>query len=181
MKISINLLPVEPEVEVRKLQQKKVIFASEIVLVSFLVLNLVLFGFYWFLNKSTADTLASIKAEETKISSLQPQEKLYRALTAKLFFLASLWQKKVWPEEIINFSQNLVIPEVSLAKITVKQDGMTTLALNAKNSDGLENFLNVVAEKDKTGQIKLVKILSTERNKENGYDFVLSFKFVGVK
>jgi len=181
MKIFVNLLPEEPGAEERKAREKKVIFISEIVVAIFLFFNLVLFGFYLFITKSSADARAAIKQEKEQISSAQEKEKLYRALFTKLTFLATLWEKKVKPEEIINFSQSLLVPEVSMKKISVEEDGTATVSLSSKNSDGLENFLNKVTEKEKIGQVKTVKVVSTEKNKEGGYDFVLSFKFKANK
>lgn len=181
MKLAINLLPPEPEIEALKKKKNKVFKASGLLLVVFLLVNLGIFGFYWFLTKNTADTLAAIKREETRITSLAPTEKLYRALSSKLSFLAGLWQKEIAAEETVEFAQAVLIPEVTLVKISLKQDGLTTLTLAITNSEGLEKFLNGVVEKEKSGEIKDIKVTSTERDKDGGYNLSVSFKFLGSK
>ena len=181
MKLSINLLPPKPEVEALQAKKKAVVKISTALLLIFLVVNLVIFGFYWFLTKNTADTLAAIKREEAKITSLAPTEKLYRALSAKLSYFSSLWQKKTNPKEVVDFAQTLLVEKVTLAKISLRQDGLTTLNFIVADSDALENFLSKTMEKEKSGQIKDAKVISTNRNQEGGYDLSISFKFLGAK
>lgn len=181
MKLAINLLPPEPEIEGIKARKRMVTMVSGVLLLVFLIANLAIFGFYWFLNKNTAATLAAIKREEAKIISFAPTERLYRSLTAKLSFLSNLWQKKAGPEEAIDFAQALLVPKVTLTRLSFGADGLTTLSLKTTDSDGLENFLNGVSEKEKTGQIKDIKITSTNRDKDGGYNFSLSFKFLRVE
>lgn len=181
MKLAINLLPPEPEIEALKKKKDKVLKASGLLLVVFLLVNLGIFGFYWFLTRNTAQTLAAIKREEATISSQQPTEKLYRALSAKLSFLAGLWQKEIAAEEAVEFAQALLIPEVTLVKVSLKQDGLTTLGLKTVDSEGLEKFLDGVVEKEKSGEIKGIKVISTNRNEDGGYDLSVSFEFLGTK
>lgn len=181
MKLSINLLPPQPEVESARAKKKTVILFSGLLLIIFLLANFGIFGFYLLLTKNTADTLAAIKREEARITALAPTEKLYRALSAKLSFLAGLWQKKIKAEEAVEFAQALLIPEVTLLKVSLKQDGLTTLSLKTVNSEGLERFLDGVVEKEKSGEIKGIKVISTDRNEDGGYDLSVSFEFLGTK
>ena len=180
MKISINLLPPTPEVEILEKKKRTVFLLSALILIVFLFLTLAIFGFYWFLTKNTASTLEAIKGEEAKITSLASQEKLYRALLSKLSYLASLWQEKIKAKELVEFTQALLVPEVTLTKISFNQD-VAALSLTASNSEGLENFLNGVVEKEKNGKIKDIKIISTNRNKDGRFDFSLSFKFLNTR
>ncbi|MBI5465096.1 hypothetical protein HY946_00605 [Candidatus Gottesmanbacteria bacterium] len=181
MKISINLLPPEPGTEALKKKKNRILKASGLLLVVFLLVNLGIFGFYWFLTKNTADTLAAIKREEEIITTIAPTERLYRALDAKLSFLSSLWQKKITAEEVVDFTQTLLVPKVTLTKISLKQDGLTTLSLNVPDSEVLENFLNGVAEKEKSGVIKNIKVISTDKNKDGGYDISVNYEFLGTR
>lgn len=175
MKISINLLSPEPEQEALKKKKKSLLVLSETFLVIFLVVNLIIFGFSWLMNKNTADTLTAIKQEEEKIKSLAETEKTYRNLADKLAFLSTIWQKKIKAEEALNFSQTLLVPQVSLTKVLLKSKGAMTLALTTDNSDGLEKFLDKLKEEEKSARIKEVKIVSTARNEKDGYDFNLTF------
>lgn len=182
MKLSINLLPPQPEVESARAKKKTVILFSGLLLIIFLLANFGIFGFYLLLTKNTADTLAAIKREEARITALAPTEKLYRALSAKLSFLAGLWQKKIKAEEAVEFAQALLkVPEVTLVKVSLKQDGLTTLGLKTVDSEGLERFLDGVVEKEKSGEIKGIKVISTNRNEDGGYDLSVSFEFLGTK
>lgn len=178
MKLAINLLPPEPEAELKRAQQKKVVSLSVLVLALFLLINLFIFGYYLFLTKSTADTLAATKREEAKMTALSPVEGIYRSTGAKLLFLATIWQKKVKPEDALNFSQSLLTPQVAMTRIAFKQGGLTTLTLVAADSGKLEEFLNKVAEEEKKGKIKDSELVSSSKNKDGGYDFFLSFKFL---
>lgn len=181
MKPEINLLPPEPEKQILKAKQKTVIYYTAIFLVIFLIINLAIFGFYWFLTKSTENTLAAIKTEETNINSLAPREKAYRFLSAKLVFLSSVWKKEAKPVELIDFSQTLLLPGVVLEKISSGDGGFTTLTLKMADSDSLENFLNGVVEKGKSGKIKNIKVASTERKEDGHYNVSLDFIFLSQK
>lgn len=181
MKSAINLLPPQPEAPAGQTKQKKIVRASGLLLAVFLIINLLIFGFSLLLIKNTADTRGAVKREEERIASFAPTEKLYRALSAKLSFLTQTWQKKIKPEEVVNFSQALLIPELKLEKISLKQDGLTVLSLKATNSDILENFLNGLNQPEKSRPINNLKVVSTEREKEGGYKFDLSFVFKGEK
>ncbi len=180
MKLSINLLPPEPEAEKERARKKTIITGSIIVLVIFLIINLLIFGYYLYLTKNTADTLTATKAEENKVTSLAPLEKVYRSLGAKLSFLATAWLNPVRPEDALNFSQGLLSPQVTLERINFKQGGVTMLTLTAAGSGNLEEFLNKVSQAEKNGQIKDVRLNSSDRNKEGGYDYILSFKFLKI-
>lgn len=183
MKLSLNLLPPKPEEETSTKTKKSVVSLTVLVLVIFLLINFGIFGFYWFVIKNTADTLQEIKRREEAIKTFAPKENLYRQFLAKTEFISDLWQKKAKVEEVIKFSQNLLIPGVTLTKLSLKEESLATLNLSVINSDTLENLLSVVSEKQERGEIKDLKALSTERSKETnaGYNFVLSFKFLGEK
>jgi hypothetical protein len=178
MKRYINLLPPEPEKAALRGKQRQYLLISEIILVVFVIFNLGLFAIYGFLVKSTADTKEAIAAEEQKITALAPTEKLYRALAAKLTFLSTALEKKVAVEDAIEFSRTLIIPQVNLNKINFRQDGITTLSLVVADSSVLENFLRGVMDQEAQGRIKNTKLASTSRNKDGGYDLVLTFQFI---
>lgn len=175
----INLLPPEPKLEEKRVKKRTATRICVVLLVGFLLVNLTIFGLYWILTKKTADTLAAIKHEETKISALVELERLYRDLSAKLSFLGGIWQKEIAAQGAVDFAQALTIPEVTLIKILFKEDGSTTLVLSATNSDGLEKFLEGVTQREESGQIEDVKLASTIRTQEGGYNFNLSFKYLG--
>ncbi len=171
MKLAINLLPPDLESEALGKKRGKIVFVSEILLIVILLINVGVFGFYFYLTKSTADTIAAVKREETKITSLAPVEKLYRALSTKISFLNILWQKKFKPEDVVEFSQKLLIPKTTLSKISLTKDGNTSLAFVVEDSDTLELFLNGVLVKEKNGEIASVQVVAPSRTKEGNYSF----------
>lgn len=181
MKVSINLLPPEPAKEVLKGKQRSVFLLTCAFLAAFLFINLAIFGLYWFLNFSTARTLQAIKREEETIVSLTPREHLYHALTDKISFLAAVWQKKVKSEQVVDFSQGLLVPGAMMNKFSLQNERSTSLAINAQDSDSLENFLNVVEERIDSGKIKNGKIMSTVRTEKGGYNTNIIFSFWGEK
>lgn len=178
MKLSINLLPPEPEKQVLKLKQQRVIFYSILILIVFLIINLGIFGFYWLLVRNTAATMAAIENEETQIASLAETEKLYRNLGAKLSFLVSIWQKEIAAEEMIGFSQTLPVADTSISKISFNQEEFMTVGFQAKNSTALENLLDGIVDRAKEGKIKEVKVVSTDRDKDGLFNVSLKFKFL---
>lgn len=178
MKISINLLPPQPEVENLKTRRRTALFWSSLLLLGFLIFNLAIFGFYLFLTKNTAETKASVKQEEEKLVSLAENENLYRSLAAKLGFLLNLWQKKVQAQDLVNFSQTLVTSGTTIERIGFKQTGLVNLAVTVDSSANLEQFLDNLKSKEKSGNLKSLKLNSTAKNDKGGYDLVLNFEFL---
>ncbi len=178
MKSDINLLPPNPQAQIAKERQGKIIsFTSKLLLV-FLVVNLIVFGLYFFIVKSTADTLTAVKSEEQRVVGMAAKEKLYRSLGAKLAFLSSTWQTRIKPDEVTSFSQGTVIEGVNLTKISLSGDGGTTLLLEAKDSDIMSRFLQGLTDQEKNGRIKSIKLSSVSKDPDKGYILKLIFIYI---
>lgn len=181
MKTSINLFEREPENKEEKERKKKILQLSEFMIFLFILFNLIIFGFYWFLVKNTADTREAIKKEEEKIVSLAPTEKLYRNLIAKISLLGTVWQKPLAPEDVLKFSESLISAKVSISNVSFTKDGLTTMKVKVSDSQALEDFVNLLAEKEKNGLIKNVIVNGTQMSEKKEYSFTLTFKFLEFK
>ena len=181
MKTSINLFEREPENQGEKERKKKILQLSEFLILLFLLFNLIIFGFYWFLVKNTADTREAIKKEEEKIISLAPTENLYRALMAKISLLGTIWQNPLKPEDILKFSESLSSERVIINTVSFTKEGLTTMKIKVSDSQVLEDFVNLLAKKEKNGLIKNIVINGTQMNEKKEYNFTLTFKFLEFK
>ncbi len=181
MKTSVNLFEREPENQEENKRKKKILQLSEFLILLFLLFNLIIFGFYWFLVKNTADTREAIKKEEEKIISLAPTENLYRNLMAKISLLGTIWQKPLAPEDVLKFSESLISERVAIDSVSFTKEGLTTMKARVSDSQALEDFVNLLAEKEKNGLIKNIVVKGTQMTEKKEYGFTLIFNFLKFK
>lgn len=179
MKNSINFFPQQPEKKSETKRNKMIRWGSLVVLALFLIFNLALFGFYFFLRKNTGDALLSINRQETIIANLSQTEMLYRQLEQKLSFLTAIWREPSKVNSGLAFVNGFMSPEAKLEKMNFNQDGSVTLDLSSPGSSGMEFFLNKAATAEQEGKIQELKINSVDQKidvSQADYKFILNFK-----
>lgn len=189
MKDTINFLPQKPEKKAETQRKRMIRLGSLVVLAVFLIFNLTLFGFYFFLRKNTGDALENISRQETIIKDLKETEILYRQLKQKLSFLTAIWREPQRISDGLAFVNGLMGSEAVLEKMNFNQDGLITLDLSSSDSSNLELFLNKVRRLEQDGKIMNLKIDSVKKSlisKDSGdqkidvslsdYKFILTFK-----
>lgn len=180
MKETINFLPQSPEKKTETQKRRMIRLGSLVVLAVFLIFNLTLFGFYFFLRKSAGDALANISRQEEIITNLSSTENLYRQLKQKLSFLAVIWREPSKVNSGLAFVKGFMGPEANLEKMNFNQDGLIILNLSSLDSSGMESFLNKGHQAEQDGKIKDLKIDSVNKNLASkdsvNYKFILNFK-----
>lgn len=181
MKNSVNFFPQEPQRKMNARGRKMTRGLSLGILIIFLIFNLVLFGFYFFLNKNTSDTLLEINRQEAVIQNLSSTENLYLRLKQKLTFLMTLWAEPQRINTALNFVNEFIDSSASLEKMNFKQGGSVTLNLISFNSSELELFLGKAKQAEKEGKFKELRIDSANKDSNassSAYEFILSFKLL---
>lgn len=181
MKNDVNFFPHEPGRKINDGQKKITRRLSLGILIIFLIFNLLLFGFYFFLTKNTSDTLLLIDRQKEAIQNLSVTENLYLQLKQKLTFLTTIWAEPERIKTALNFVNGFLDSSAALRKMSFKQDGAVTLDLTSLNSSELELFLAKARQAEKDGKFKELRIDSANKNSEassSAYEFILSFKLL---
>lgn len=181
MKTSINLLIPKEKDKLFDEKKKKVLKICVISVSLFLITNLLLFAYYFWLNKNTSDTLTATTQTESRLKILQPTEIVYRKVLAKLNYLSKIWSVRDKIAEGLDFSQKLVGSEVKLKNLGLKDDGLTQLSLTVDNSENMEIFLSKLLEKEGKGQIKEATISGVKKNEDTEYKYSFNASFLFLK
>lgn len=180
MKETVNFLPQKPEKKAESQGKRMIRLGSFVILAVFLIFNLTIFGFYFFLRKNAGDALENINRQEAVITSLRETETLYRQLKQKLSFLTVILGEPQKINDGLAFINGLLGPEALLEKMNLNQDGSVVLDLSSSDSSNLESFLNKVRQLEQDGKIKDLKIDSVKKSSidtsQSDYKFVLTFK-----
>lgn len=181
MKTSINLLIPKEKDKVFEEKKKKVLKICVVSVSLFLIFNLLLFAYYFWLNKNTADTLTATTQTENRLKNLLPTEIVYRKVLAKLNYLSKIWSVRDKIAEGLDFSQKLIGPEVNIKNLSLKDDGMTQLSLITDNPENMEIFLNKLLEKESKEQIKEATISGVKKNEDTEYKYSFNAGFLFLK
>ena len=178
MPIAINLLPPEPGKAILKSKRKKILVISEIIIGIFLIINLGIFGYNWYLKKNTTDKLAAIESEKLKISNLITVEKIYLDLGSKLLFLSTIWDNQLPARQVLEFAQSLTSADTTVTNISLQKNNQVLISFKTKTSDTLETLLNIIVDKNKNLQIKEPQLVSLNKNEEGIFNGSIQFQFL---
>lgn len=154
--------------------KRKTTVYSVVILLSFTVLNLVVFFLANSYYKKARELNIEIKSQENLINSLKDREIKYHVLKEKMVFMTKIFKEKIDVGQIIRFFEDLENQGIYLNDLSIAASKVTFSAM-AKDSNTLSLALSLFIESKQGKKLfSEVKLDSLGQDKKGQYNFTIS-------
>lgn len=176
----INLLPAKDAAQERfETLNRKLIFASAVILVATIVSIAAIFGYWGLILRQKNQVANDINTATAIIKTYEESEFLQRTLKTNLSRLNEIFVSQTDFEQILGQIQEVVIEGVALSDLAIAKDGKIVLTGEARTSTDLSAFLRGLVDSGKGGKyFSNVNVSTLSSDKSSTYKFSLTMTMV---